>query len=103
MSPILDVRESAIHGRGLFAARFIPEGTVLGAYDGPIVDEDGPHVLWVWHDDDSGMYGIDGQNELRYVNHSAAPNVEFSGAELVALRDIHPGEELTHHYGEGWF
>ena len=104
MSPLIAVRESAIHGRGLFAARFIPVGTVLGAYEGPqVLDEadDGPHVLWVWVDDER-MVGIDGQNELRYVNHSRDPNVEFVGPELTALRDIEPGEELTHHYGEGW-
>jgi len=104
MSPLIDVRESHIHGRGLFAKRAIPAGTVLGAYEGPRVTadaDDGPHVLWVWVDDET-MVGINGQNELRYVNHSTQPNVEFVGPELTALREIEPGEELTHHYGEGW-
>ena len=104
MSPLIAVRESSIHGRGLFAAQPIPEGTVLGHYEGPHVfdeSDDGPHVLWVWIDVER-MVGIDGRNELRYVNHSTDPNVQFVGPELTALRDIEPGEELTHHYGEGW-
>ena len=104
MSSLIDIRESAIHGRGLFAAKFIPAGASLGLYEGPRVTEDaddGPHVLWVWVDDET-MVGIDGENELRYVNHSTDPNVEFQGPELTALRDIERGEELTHHYGEGW-
>ena len=101
MSPYLSVRESNIHGQGLFAARFIPEGTELGEYEGPVVVESGPHVLWCYDEHDN-EYGIDGQNSLRYVNHSVAPNVEFVGPELMALRDIDSGEELFHHYGEGW-
>ena len=105
MSPFC-IQPSAIHGDGLFAARFLPAGTHLGCYAGPSVNDEGDHanwdhVLWVWDDEDN-LVGIDGQNDLRYVNHSPAPNVEFQGADLFALRDIRPGEELTHHYGEDW-
>ena len=111
MSPFC-IQPSAIHGEGLFAARLIPAGTHLGRYEGPLVLDDGAeahrgsqanwdHVLWVWDDEDN-LVGIDGQNELRYVNHSTAPNVEFQGADLYALRDIAAGEELTHHYGDDW-
>jgi len=100
MSPF-SILPSTIHGEGLFATVFIPAGTHLGRYEGPVVDEDGPHVLWVWDDEDN-LLGIDGENDLRYVNHSRDPNVEFIGPDLFALRDIRPGEELTHHYGEDW-
>ena len=43
-----------------------------------------------------------GQNELRYVNHSRKPNASFYGDELEALRAIRPGEEITHDYGWEW-
>ena len=33
---------------------------------------------------------------------SSAPNVEFDGHELFALRAIAIDEELTFHYGEEW-
>ena len=101
MSTLFAIRPSLIHGEGLFASEPITEGTLLGRYEGPVVEQDGPHVLWVWDDDDD-QFGIDGKNDLRFVNHSLEPNVEFLGAELFALRDIQPGEELYHHYGDDW-
>lgn len=103
-SPLYEVRKSPLHGKGLFARRKIAEGTVIGVYRGTRVEDgerDGDHVLWV-EQEDGGVYGIDGKNELRYVNHSVDPNVEFEEADLVALRDIARGEELLHHYGEDW-
>ena len=101
---LFEVGDSGIHGKGLFARRKITEGTVIGTYQGPKVftdDEDGDHVLWI-EDEDGEIYGIDGQNELRYVNHSIDANVVFEGEELLAMRDIKKGEELTHHYGDDW-
>ena len=101
---LIEVRPSPIHGHGLFAASPIPADTFLGCYDGPLVyDEadDGEHVLWILEDDGSG-YGIDGKNELRYVNHSRQANAVFYEEELYTLRDIEPGEEITHDYGEDW-
>ena len=38
----------------------------------------------------------------RFVNHSRRPNANFDGEELVALRPILLGEEITHNYGEDW-
>ena len=36
---------------------------------------------------------------LKYINHSEKPNVVFyDDLTLVAIRDIKPGEELTHKY-----
>ncbi len=97
----LVVKESGIHGRGLFSAKRIPKGALLGLYDGPRTRRDGRYVLWV-EDDDGNPVGINGRNELRFVNHSQRPNAEFRGEELFALRVIRPGEEITHHYGEEW-
>jgi SET domain-containing protein len=102
--PLYEVRDSGIHGKGLFAVRKITKGKVIGTYQGPKVytdAEDGDHVLWI-EDDDGSVYGVDGKNDLRYVNHSTKANVVFEGEELVALRDIKRGEELTHHYGDDW-
>lgn len=98
------VRPSSIHGQGLFAEHPIPADTLIGVYDGPrVTDEadDGDHVLWI--EDDAGQwFGIDGRNAMRYVNHSKSPNAVFYDAELWSIRDIAPGEEITHDYGDGW-
>lgn len=95
------VRRSTIHGRGVFAAQPIPEDERIGVYEGSPTEADGTYVLWV-EDGKGGSYGIRGTGPLRFLNHSHAPNAEFDGEELWALRDILPGEEITFHYGEDW-
>ena len=95
------VKESGIHGMGLFAKEDIPKGDYLGTYDGPEKHDDrdnGMHVLWV-EDEDGSYVGRDGQNLLRYINHSAKPIAEFEGFDLYALRYIEKDTEITIDYG----
>ncbi|MEM8784197.1 MAG: SET domain-containing protein [Planctomycetota bacterium] len=90
-----EVKISAIHGRGLFAKVRIPKGTVLGKLEGELTTQDGDHVLWL--DDDQGLHV---QNDLKYINHASPPNAAyFDDLTVGALRDIEPGEEITHNYG----
>lgn len=93
----LRVGPSPIHGRGLFAAEPIAAGTVIGRFEGPRVDRDGPYVLWI-RDPDDGWYGIEGRGVLRWVNHADEPNASFVDDELVALVDIAAGQEITVDY-----
>ena len=92
---------SRIHGRGLFAARQIVPDEQIGVYEGTPTHEDGTYVLWV-EDEQGEPFGIKGRNELRYVNHSSEPNAIFLGDELIALREIPDGEEITFDYGDEW-
>jgi SET domain-containing protein len=93
-----EVNESEIHGKGLFAKTRIRKNTVIGDLQGRKTKTDGPHVLWL--DDEQGFLV---ENDLRYINHSATPNaIYYDDLTVVALRDIKPGEEITHYYGEGW-
>ena len=101
MSNKYEVRPSRIHGRGLFAKTPLARGELIGSYAGRETTQNGDHVLWVPLDDGTEV-GIDGENDLRYVNHSPKPNCEFEGTELWALCDVAPGEELTFHYGDDW-
>lgn len=92
------VNNSAIHGRGLFAKSFIPEGTHLGTIKGEHTNTDGDHVLWL-----DSKTGFHVQCNFRYINHSDTPNaVYYDNLEISAIKDIQPGEEITHNYGEGW-
>ncbi len=95
------VRRSPIHGRGLFARVSIPTDHQIGLYEGRVTQRDGEHVLWV-EDDEGRAFGIEGQNDLRFVNHSKSPNAVFLGDELHSLRPIEEGEEITFDYGEDW-
>ena len=95
------VAESGIHGKGVFARTLLFEDDLIGIYSGPMVQFDDTYVLWI-EERDGTWFGIDGMNELRYLNHSSRPNAEFEGDALYALRSIAPGEELTIDYGEDW-
>ena len=88
------VSDSLIHGKGLFANTFIPAGSVLGNLEGEYTNTDGDHVLWL--DEKSGFLV---QCNFRYINHSDAPNaIYYDNLEVCAIKDIRPGEEITHNY-----
>ena len=91
------VKQSGIHGKGLFASRNIKRGETIGCIKFNPVDEDGPHVLWV---DDQGILV---ECDLKYINHSARPNACYcEDLEVVALEEIQKDEEITHDYGDDW-
>lgn len=94
---MLEVKESPLHGRGLFARTFIPADTVLGELIvEPAGDHelDGPYVLWV-----EGNTPVKVTCDLRFINHSDTPNAAYyDDLTVVALRDIQPGEEILHDY-----
>ena len=96
------VAPSPIHGLGLFAARTLQAGQLIGVYDGPRVEHDGPHVLWVEDEPGGEWTGYDGRNDMRYMNHSGEPNAEMDGLHCYALREIPPGAEITIDYGADW-
>ncbi|MCI0507853.1 MAG: SET domain-containing protein-lysine N-methyltransferase [Gammaproteobacteria bacterium] len=97
--PLVYVKDSMIHGKGLFARKSIKAGAVIGEIEGIPASIDGPYVLWL--DDDK--HGIEVQNLFKYINHNARPNAcYYDDLTVVALRDIEKGEEITHHYGECW-
>ena len=91
------VKESGIHGKGLFAAREINRGEVIGTVSYNPIEEDGPYVLWI---DDQGILV---ECDLKYINHSNEPNACYcDDLDVVALKDINQDEEITHDYGEDW-
>ena len=88
------VDDSPIHGKGLFARKYIGAGEIIGVIKGVPTTTDGEHVLWV--DEDKGFHV---RCDLRFINHSDEPNaVYFDTLEVCALTDISPGEEITHDY-----
>lgn len=103
------VAESGIHGRGLFAKRALRAGEYIGRYEGESTDEDGMHVLWLWDEQSEQWTGVDGQNALRFLNHSDTPNADWGhpdedpsehggSLDLYALSDIAADEEITFDY-----
>jgi SET domain-containing protein len=109
------VRNSVIHGRGVFAARAIRKGAVILEYRGerttweivcerPDSDPDNPSHTFIFELSDGKV--IDAAvrgNAARWINHSCAPNCKSYEDDdgrvyIEARRAIAPGEELTYDY-----
>ena len=108
LSPKTEVRESKIHGRGLFAIADIAKNEIVAVKGGHIVDGKalreritpllGPVEIQIG--DDLFITPVsDEERELSmlYLNHSCDPNLGVRGEiTFVAIRDLRAGEELTH-------
>lgn len=101
------VQESRIHGRGLFARKFIARGEIVAIKGGYIFDSAtlhevekrlGPAQLSVADGFCIGPLCMDErEGAMIFSNHTCDPNIGIQGqVVLVAMRDIQPGEELTH-------
>jgi SET domain-containing protein len=101
LAELFYVAESGIHGLGLFSRNAIEPGTYLGTYDGPETEINDTYVLWMLVDEETDTWiGRDGQNLLRYLNHSDNPCAEFTGFDLYATEFIPADREITIDYGE---
>lgn len=110
----VSVRKSDIHGKGLFAQRSFKAGEKVGEFKGAPAKREGMHVIFIPVEKKEKWSGIirkeGGQwwkalkiaNEFKFLNHSSRPNCEAREIEIVALRNIRPGEEMTIHYGDDW-
>jgi SET domain-containing protein len=119
-SALCDVRNSEIHGRGVYAAEAIEKETQIIEYIGEYIDKDesekrawdqaavaeetGDAAVYIFTLDKK--WDIDGNvpwNDARLINHSCEPNCEAWIEEdqifIYALKDIEAGEELTFDYG----
>ena len=107
LSPKTEVRESPIHGRGLFARgamakdeiAAIKGGAVFDAATRALVEERlGPAEIPVA----DGLFigpveEADRDGGMIFSNHSCEPNLGVKGQIVfVTLRDVAAGEELTH-------
>jgi SET domain-containing protein len=97
------LKESPIHGRGVFASHLILQGNWSYVYG---------DIRELLPGDPLEKYGVDWENDLTFIpyapwcccNHSPEPNCEISKdtlgvCEIYTLRDIPRGEELLLDYG----
>lgn len=120
LPPTVRLRRSALHGVGVFAQDFIPEGEQIVEYIGERITKaeaerreelrraraaaGGDACVYIF--ELNRHFDLDGAvpgNPARRINHSCAPNCEAQSdgrrVWIVASRDITPGEELTFDYG----
>jgi SET domain-containing protein len=111
-SPIITVRGSEIHGKGVFASRAIARGERIIEYKGKVItedeadvrygDDDSNHTFLFLLDNDMVIDAYRGGNSARWINHSCRPNCEPVEEDnrlyIHATRDIDAGEELSYEY-----
>jgi len=111
----IQVRQSGVHGKGVYAIQPIAEGQVVIEYKGEIIDwpealrrhphdPTDPHHTFYFHvDEDHVIDAKYGGNDARWINHACEPNCEADETDgrvfIKALRNIEPGEELFYDYG----
>lgn len=106
-SPKTEVRQSRIHGKGLFANAAIAKGEIVAVKGGYILSKPD----WSTLERELGAAEIQISEELfiaptaasqrhgcmLYTNHSCNPNIAIQGQIVfVAMRAIAAGDELTH-------
>src|SRR5512145_176003 len=112
---LYSVRNSPIHGRGVFAATNIRKGKCIIEYKGqrvswddalkrPDSDPDNPfHTFFFSLDDGRVIDASVRGNAARWINHSCEPNCESIEEDdghvyIYSKRRIDEGEELTYDY-----
>lgn len=107
-------------GRGVIARVDALKGTVLERSPvvvAPVADFEAKHgkmtvldhYLLTWEEKGEDVEYAVGLGYLMLYNHSARPNAEFRynyparEIEMVAIKNIRSGEEITHDYGGTWF
>ncbi|MDP3990182.1 MAG: SET domain-containing protein-lysine N-methyltransferase [archaeon] len=119
-SPYIVVRDSKIHGHGVFAKKDIPKNTQIIEYVGErITKKEAERRADIQYEigekgtqghvylfEINKRYDIDGNvpwNTAKSINHSCDPNCEAEDDKgriwILSKRDIKKGEELTYNYG----
>ncbi len=117
-SDLIEVRNSPIHGRGVYATVPIKKGTRIMEYVGERISHaEADRRFWVKGFDDGHTFlfvvnqktvidGTHGGNDARYINHRCAANCETvtEGNQIFidALTNIKAGEELGYDYQLTW-
>jgi SET domain-containing protein len=108
-APRIEVRESRVHGRGVYATKPIPKGTRIIEYTGQRVpwedgpdDENNPHTFLFGLESGEVINPEIGGNDARWINHCCDPNCEAIEEDdrifIYAMRHIEAGQELFYDY-----
>lgn len=104
------VKENS-YGKCLVTTRDLSKGISVVKFDGEVIkykfDKENPIPAEISDEDICYFLIVDKETAIiprtnaRYVNHSCDPNCDFNmNMELVTMRDVKAGEEITFSYNE---
>ena len=104
------VKDSQIHGKGIFAKVNIPKDELVMVIKGELItgkecerrEEENNNVYIFWN----GRYYIDTvkTKKIKYINHDCEPNCyvldrDKESLNLVSRKELKKGDEITMDYG----
>lgn len=104
------VKNSHIHGYGIFTTTFIPANSKIMVIEGDVISgeecerrENEEHNVYIFWNGDNYIDTINSE-KIKYINHLCECNCEIHDKDerslwLVASRNISAGEELSIDYG----
>jgi SET domain-containing protein len=114
VSDAVEVKQSGMEGKGVYAVRDIKENEVVGVFGGIVIPEEEieslartvpadrlniDHAMYIYpgfimlHDYENGC------DPLCFVNHACDPSAKVvNGIVLISTRDIPAGEEISWDY-----
>ena len=106
----LVIKESPVHGLGVFAKQTIPKGTKLGTYTGDkyslkeFKEKYGKDISYCYVARRANyiLCAKEKRNIMTYINERLHPNVILKRFILIADKDIQQGEELFLNYAKDY-
>jgi len=106
----LIVKDSSVHGMGLFTTTEHKEGQIISIIKGELINADecvrreDEGNVYIFYKDENEYIDASNHSQLRYLNHSCNYNCDIDEDEngnliLFAAEYIPSGEELTIDYG----
>ncbi len=108
---LIVVKDSNLHGKGLFTLSDIPQRTVIMKIIGDEIDENEcirreneEDNVYIFYKDENKYIDTINSDKIKFINHNCDCNCYIDEDDegnliLVALRNISVGEELTIDYG----
>jgi len=89
------VHQNTFGQKGLFPGNRIEKGEFIAELKGKEIGIPTKYSIQI-----SGNVHLEMDCKLRYMNHHCSPTAEINGRNLVALKDIDTGEEITIDYNK---
>ena len=107
----VEVKESPVHGKGIFAVSDIPEEKIILVIEGEVIDgnecerrEEEENNVYIFWNGDECYIDTNNSQKIKYINHDCDPNCYVEERDekslyLMSLKEIKAGEELAIDYG----